>query len=122
MKPRRRSSLDDRDDVARRVLEPGDGRSVGLARDAALVLARSLVPLELDAGLHKLVDGLLDVRDREVEDGECRRLVVRLRVDQDATSAAPQLEVEHAVLFGDLQPKGLAIELLALRDVIRREP
>src|SRR5215216_5575092 len=62
-------------DVAGGVLEPRNVRA-SAAEDALLVL------LEAHSALGQLIDGLLDVLNREVEDGERRRGVVRFGVDQ----------------------------------------
>src|SRR5512132_2084389 len=74
--------LDDRQDVARRVLEPRDRRALA-AEDAPLVL-----------GVH----GRLDVVDREVEDRLGRRDVLRLGAAH-VLPVAGEPQVEQAVLL-----------------------
>src|SRR5918994_6163406 len=79
--------LQHRQDVAGRILEPRDRRAIA-ARDAALVLPGFLaVVLECHACREQLVDGSLDVVDREVEGRVGRRLVIVLRVDQHPSAA-----------------------------------
>src|SRR5262245_6599313 len=81
-------ATDDRQDVAERVLEPGDIRA--LAADDALVVRLHpvrVVVLELDPGAAQLVDRALDITDHEVQDREDGRLVIRLRVDDDGSLA-----------------------------------
>src|SRR5690349_3338495 len=88
--------LQHREDVARRVLEPGD-RGAGAAGDALLVLFETLVALEADAALGEPVDGGLDVVDLEVEDGVGGGLVVGLAVDECVATVA-ELQRHHAEL------------------------
>src|SRR5215207_5793294 len=111
--------LDDRQDVARRVLEPGDRRALA-AEDAPLVLLEALVALEDHAALGQGVHGRLDVVDREVEDRVGRRDVVRLGVDHDLPVAG-EPQVEQAVLLLHAQPQGVAVEPGGLLDVRHRE-
>jgi ABC-type transport system involved in multi-copper enzyme maturation permease subunit len=114
------SLLDDRQDVARRVLEPRDVRAAA-AVDAPLVLLYAVVALEAHAALREFVHRCLDVTDREVQDGERRRLVsAALRVD-DRVPAAAEVQGEDAVALGRAQPERLAVELLRARHVIDRE-
>src|SRR5215217_6370612 len=68
-------------DVAGGVLEPRNVRA-SAAEDALLVLLKAVVALEAHSTLGQLIDGLVDVLNREVEDGERRRGVVRFGVDQ----------------------------------------
>src|SRR5688572_30508894 len=83
----RGSALEDRHDVAGRIAEPGDTRTlttVGRAAGDALCVGLDplgvVVVLHLDAGADQGVDGLVDVADLQVEDREDRRLVIRLRI------------------------------------------
>src|SRR5204863_8229882 len=62
--------LRQRDDVAVRVLEPGDLSAVGRRPDAVLVLPVALVRLELDTALDQLPPGRSDIVDVEAEHGE----------------------------------------------------
>ena len=80
------TQLEDGEDVARGILEPGDRRPRA-AGDALLVLLEALVPLETHAARGQLVNGRVDVVDREVEDGVGRGGVIRLGVDERAPIA-----------------------------------
>ena len=61
------SALEHGQDVARRVLEPGDPRPGLLGTDdPALVLVESVIALEADAYLRKRINGSLDVFDRKL--------------------------------------------------------
>src|SRR5512133_104128 len=110
---------DDRQDVARRVLEPGD-RWPAAAEDAPVVLVEALVAFEAHPALDEGVHGPLDVGHGEVEDRVGRRGVIGLGVDQDAPVAG-DAQVERAVLFVHAQPQGLPVELLGLLQVRYRE-
>src|SRR5215471_10377454 len=111
--------LDDREDVARRVLEPRDERAAP-AVDALGV--DEVVVLELDAPRGELVDRRLDVGDGEVEDRERRgRVLGALGVD-DRVPVAGDVQRQDAVLLGDPQAEYPAIELLGLLDVVYGEP
>src|SRR3954447_11964997 len=107
-----------REDVARGVLEPGDGVA-GLAGDAPLVLTEVRISLEDDPRGDELVDGRFDVVDREVQHRERRRLVVRLRVD-DPAAATREADAEQAVVLGHVEAEGLAVEPFRGRNVVRR--
>src|SRR5438105_12180479 len=112
--------LEHREDVAGGILEPRDRRPAA-AEDALLVrLELALVALEAHAGLRQPGDGVVDVLDREVEHREARRRVVLLRIDEDRSPAA-ELQVEHAVLLGDVEAERLAVELLRPRYVVGGE-
>src|SRR5215468_11866752 len=92
--------LDHREDVAGRVLEPGDERAA-LAVDALGV--DEVVVLELDAPRGELVDGRLDVGYGEVEDRERRgRVPGALGVD-DRVPAPGDVQRQDAVVLGDRQ-------------------
>src|SRR3981081_681113 len=77
--------LEDRQDVACGVFEPGDVRAsiVGEAPCDSLVVRDPRVMLELDALSGQLVDSLVDAVDWKIEDRVRRGLVILLRVDQD---------------------------------------
>src|SRR6476469_6363998 len=62
--------LEDRHDVAGRVLEPGDRRSPRVADDALVVLLEVGIPLHPDAGRDQGIDSGIDVPHLEVENGE----------------------------------------------------
>src|SRR5215210_139777 len=112
--------LQHRQDVARRVFEPGDLGAVA-ARDAALVLVDSLVALELDAARAQLVDRGAHVLDREVEDRVRGRGEVRLRVDHDRP-VSRELESEDAHgPVADPQAERVAVEGTGGVDVRHRE-
>src|SRR5215210_6029866 len=108
--------------VAGGVLEPRD-RWAASAEDALLVLLGSFVALEADAPPGQLVDRLLYVLHREVQDGKRRRGVIRLGVDQHVL-AARDAQLQHAhglALLGDLHPERLAVEPPGLSHVVYRE-
>jgi hypothetical protein len=79
--------LQDGEDVAGWVLEPGD---VGAADpvDALVVLAEAVILLQLDASAGQFVDGRVDIIDGEVEDRVGRGRVIGLGVDQRVPAAA----------------------------------
>src|SRR5262249_60697495 len=112
--------LQNRQDVARGILEPRDRWAV-LAMDSTVILGDSFVPLELDPRRSQSVNRLIDILHREVQHRERGRLMFGFRVDQDL-SATGQGQGEHAVLLGHLEPKRSGIELPRFRYVVRREP
>src|SRR5580692_9811474 len=112
--------LQDGEDVAGRVLEPGDVGAAGPV-DALVVLAAAVIFLQLDAPADQFVHGRVDVIDGEVEDRVGRRRVVGLGVDQ-RVAAAGQVQGQQAVLLGSLQPERLAVELLRRLEVVDGEP
>src|SRR6185369_6941793 len=103
--------LEHRDDIAGRVLEPGDRRSLRATRDPLLVLLEVGIPLHPDPGRDEAVDGGIDIGHREIEDREVRRGMVGLRVDQDGRGAA-EMELEQAPFarVADIEPEGVAVE------------
>src|SRR5579871_2576480 len=107
--------LQDGQDVARRIGEPGDERAAAPA-DALGVLLRPLVAFEPYASPGQLVDGRVDVLDPEVEDGEAGRNVIGLRVDQ-RVPAAGQPQREQAVQLAHPQAERLGVELPGLVDI-----
>ena len=110
--------LDHRQDVAGRILEPGDRRAAE-PEDALVVDA--LVPLELDADAGQLIDRRLDVVHREVQDGVLGRYVLlTLRVHQHLL-ARGQLQMQHAVLLRHRNLQRLGVELLGRRHVVHGE-
>src|SRR6188768_3197250 len=56
--------LEHRDDIAGRVLEPGDRRSLRATRDPLLVLLEVGIPLHPDPGRDEAVDGGIDIGHR----------------------------------------------------------
>src|SRR5215210_3472934 len=88
--------LDYGQDVAGGVLEPRDQRASAMV-DALLIRVRVIVALEANSAFGQLIDGLLDVVHREVENGERRRGVVRFGVDQNVPLAG-DVQLQHAVL------------------------
>jgi rod shape-determining protein MreB len=112
--------LEDGQDVARGVGEPGDERSAASA-DALGVLVYPLVTLEVHAPADQFVDGRVDVLDQEVEDGVRGRRVVGLRVDQ-RVAVASQVQREQTVLLGHLYAERLTVELPGLVKVVDGEP
>src|SRR6266567_1511067 len=112
----------DREDVSGRVLEPGDGGTAAAAGDALVVGldARLVIDLEAHAALLQARHGGLDVLDRDVEDGERRRGVIGLGIDE-RLAAARELQLQTLGFFRDLQAQGLAVEFLCLPDVAHRE-
>src|SRR5580693_8427885 len=112
--------LQDRQDVTRRIGEPGDERAAAPV-DALGVLLHPRVALEAHASAGQLIDGRVDVVDLEVEDGEAGRGVIGLRIDQ-CVSAAGQPQREQAVLFGYPQAERLGVELPGLIDIADGEP
>src|SRR3954453_13459659 len=115
--------LDDRDDVPERVLEPGD-RHAAAAQDPVLVGDDRVfvVLLHPDAGPVQIADCRLDVGDVDVQDGEGRRLVIGLRVDEDRCAARPMdLEDARFVPVADVQPERRAVEASRLVGVLHGE-
>src|SRR5438445_12900174 len=90
------------------------------AHDPALILVEPLVALSLNSRLGKAIDCLLDVRDGEVQDGEGRRLVVRLGVDDDLLPAA-QVKGEDPILLGYFVAQRVGVERLPLREALARD-
>src|SRR2546429_2378601 len=118
--PSRSGRLEDRQDVARRVLEPGDvGAAAGgdAARDPEMV-GHAGILLELDAFVLQILDGLIDVVHRKIENRERRRLVLLLRVDQDPV---PDLQPQPLRDLFHLHLEDLGIEALRGGQVVHRE-
>src|SRR4051812_27142572 len=113
------SFLNDREDVARRILEPGN-QWAATPEDPELVVFVA-VPLEADAALGELPSRRLDVADREVEHGVLRRHMVRLRIHQDRV-AAGDVQSQHPVGLGHLDAERRPVELLGRRHITHREP
>ena len=116
------TSTEHREDVPGGVLEPGDRRPplLAAADNPLRVLLEALVALERDACGREPVDRLVDVLYREVEDGERRRHVVVLGIEEDVGAAA-EMQRQPVHLVGDVQAEGLAVELLCTRNVVHRE-
>src|ERR687887_575752 len=115
--------LDDGQDVAGRVLEPGDLGAAGGAHDPLLVLGEAVVALEANPPRGQLVDGLVDVVDREVEDRVGGRREVGAEVHHDVAAAA-RLHLQHAVLrvrLADPQAERLPVERPGRLQVVDRE-
>src|SRR4029079_17185297 len=103
--------LEDRHDVAGRVLEPCDRRSLRAARDALVVLLEVGIPLHPDACGDQAVDRSIDIGHREIKDREIRRSVVGLRVDQDGRRPAEvKLEQSLFARIADVEPERIAVE------------
>jgi len=90
------------------------------AGDSPVVHLHPLVALEPNAGTREPIDRFFDVPDREVENRERRGLVVFLGIHEH-TSSTSEVEGQHAVLLGDLDPERVGIELLGPRHVIDGE-
>src|SRR6266446_5156630 len=114
------SLLEHRQHVAGRVLEPGDVRALA-ASHALLVLLEAVVALEADPLRGEFVDRLVDVVNREVQDGVVGRRVTRLRVDQRG-AVTREVQGQQAVLLRSLQAERPAVELFGFLDVIYGEP
>ena len=112
------SDDEDRQDVSRRIGEPGDVGTVA-ARDALVVLVEPVVPEHLHALRGERVDRGVDVRDREVEDRVGRRRVVRFAVDEHG-GVAGEVESQEVVALvddADLEAERVAVELSGLLGV-----
>lgn len=118
------SGLHDGESVARRVAEPRDVGPLPVTADDAPLVGWEL-RVAVDPGLHapsdEVVDRRVDVRDREVQDREARRLMIRLRIDEHGCSAR-QLQVEetHRIIL-DVEPESGALELSGRIDVLDAE-
>jgi hypothetical protein len=108
-----------RDDVARRVSEPGDHRS-NTAVDALVIGAvLAVIMLEPYAAVGELIHGASHVHDREVEDRKiCRRGVV-LRIRQDGAASA-EVKLQHPVRLGDVEAERIAVDSPSCRVRCRR--
>src|SRR6267378_5781499 len=123
------SRLDERQDVAGRVSEPGNGSHLGRSMDALRIRPRLRVVLELHAARGQLIHSPFDVVDHKIQDGEYRRGVVRLRVDQDIHSigdADPEagryvgtFNTEGSV--SNIESQRRSLELLGLGHVVHGE-
>src|SRR3954468_10577217 len=98
------AGLDDGEDVARRILEPGDGRPTRSARDSLRVRpGRSVaVNLEADALARELIDGALHALDLEVQHRERRGCVIGLLVDEDL-GASREIELQEPLHAWDVR-------------------
>ena len=80
-----------REDIARRILEPGDVRAhvvLSAAHDAFGVSWWTLfVVLKLDAAIGELIDGEINVVHSKVQNGEGSRLVVTFWIDKHRATA-----------------------------------
>src|SRR5256885_10444883 len=74
--------------------------------------------VELDALVLQILNGLIDVVDRKVENRERRRLVVLLRVDEDSV---PDLQPQPLRDLFDLHFEDLGVEALRGGQVLHRE-
>src|SRR5215217_6623972 len=90
------------------------------AVDAPVIGLEVLIALDRHAAGGQLLNGLVDVVHREVEDGERRRRVVGLGIDQDALVVG-EVEHEGAALLGHLQAQRLAVELPCCGKIIYGE-
>jgi hypothetical protein len=89
--------------------------------DAPFILvAHVVVALEAHPALGELVDRLLDVVHREVQDRVRGRHMIRLRVDQ-GVPVAREVQGQQAVALGDLQAECPAVERLGGLDVVHGE-
>jgi hypothetical protein len=103
--------LQDGEDVAGRVLEPGDVGAAGSV-DALVVLAGAVIFLQHYAPADQFVDGRVDVIDGEVEDREGRGGVIGLGVDQRVPAAGQvqgQQALPHVMLLsmGPIRTRGI---------------
>src|SRR5947207_9229272 len=80
--------LDDRKNIASWIFEPGNRRSVP-AHDPFLVCLQVtlIVMLEPHPALCQLVDRTVDIVHRKIENGERRRNVIRLRINENIIAA-----------------------------------
>src|SRR2546427_633688 len=109
--------LDDRQDVAGGVLDPRDHRPPAAEDPFAVRLELTFVALEAHAAVGEPVHGLLNIVDWEIQNGERCRSMVRLGIDE-YRRAAGKVQLQQAMVFGNLQSQGSAIELLRLGDVV----
>src|SRR5690242_10608772 len=101
-----------------RVFEPRYIRTLPPADPLFVCLeAGIVVDLEAHAASGKLIDGFFDIIDGEIEYGEGCGCVVGLGV-HNYVSAARDVQGEHAVRLGNIQPKCLTIERLRFLHVV----
>src|SRR5262249_1555574 len=95
--------LDHRQNVSRRVFEPGNRGTVPSSPDALFVrfYIRQIVMLKLDAALCQFVHGKIEIFDRKIQHCEGCRNMVRLWVDNDVVSSG-EMQRGDAVGFRDL--------------------
>src|SRR5712691_11027205 len=118
-KPTSSALLKDGEDVAGRVLEPGyvGAAACRCAAGDASCIRQLAVMLELNAGGGQSIHGLVDVVDREVEDRVRRGHVVGFGVDEGGVSARDLQSQALRTLF-NVEPEGLAVELLRGRQIV----
>ena len=85
--------LEHRQDITGGVFEPGD-QWPAAAKDSLLVgFEVTLIALKAHASLRELVHGFLNIVDREIENSEGRRNMIRLGVDEHR-SAAGKVQIQ----------------------------
>src|SRR6266480_3161424 len=91
--------LHDRKNIARWIFEPGNRRTVP-AHDPFLVRLQVtlIIMLELHTPPCQLVDRTIDIVHRKIENGESRRNVIGLWINEDII-AAGQMQSEQAMVL-----------------------
>src|SRR5579862_4602629 len=108
-----------RQDVPRRVREPGDVRSRA-AEDALFVGVEALVALESDSSRGEIIHRGVDRFYLEVQDGEGGRHVVRFRVDEDFRSAG-DAQPQQAIVLRYVDSESPFVKGPRLFDVVHRK-
>src|SRR6476646_6609213 len=109
--------LEDGEDVAGRIREPGDPRPDRRARDTPLVLVEPVVPLDRDSALRERIDGGVDVVDREVQHRVVARDQIGLRIDQRVTSTRKVQREKRPVFVGHVDAERASVKRLRLLQV-----
>src|SRR5712672_1488853 len=76
-------ALHDRENVSRRILEPGDRRPVIPVNPLRVCLYFAFIVLEVHTLLFQIIHHCVDVVHLKIQDRKRRWFVIRLRIDED---------------------------------------
>src|SRR5207245_8907064 len=105
--------FDYRQDVSRRIFEPGDGGTIS-PHDPFLVRLEvgQIIHLETDASFRQLIDRKIDILYREIQNRKRGRNMIGLWINENVIATSkPQREDD--VRFGTVQAECLGTELFS---------
>src|SRR5438105_858337 len=101
--------IDHRQVIAGRVLEPRDVHSVIAMNAFGVGLQLAVVMFEGDTARLQLIDGTIDVLDREIHNGERGRRVIRFGIHKRLVTAT-DFELQTLGRLADRQPELLTVK------------
>ena len=121
MASRRSGFFDYRENVSRRIFEPGDGGTIS-PHDPFLVRLEvgQIIHLETDASFRQLIDRKIDIFHGKIQNRERSRHMVGLWINENVIPAG-EPQREQAMRFGNVQAECLGIELFRRSNVSRRK-